>query len=123
MTYIFSIKGKIPAPTIIQVSEVTDSSALISWDSVDNVNEYRVWGRLLNESVTITTDVTGGITSIRLNNLLPNRQYGVTVSSLSMGVVVNTSDEVQFTTNPTSLNQSTVSMVTCNGKSENTANI
>ena len=122
MPYIFSIKG-IPAPTIIQVSEVTDSSALISWDSVDNVNEYRVWGRLLNESVTMTTDITGGITSIRLNNLLPNRQYGVTVSSLSMGVVVNTSDEVQFTTNPTSLNQSTVSMVTCNGKSENTANI
>ena len=122
MPYIFSIKG-IPAPTIIQVSEVTDSSALISWDSVDNVNEYRVWGRLLNESVTMTTDVTGGITSIRLNNLLPNRQYGVTVSSLSIGEVVNTSDEVQFTTNPTSLNQSTVSMVTCNGKSENTANI
>ena len=122
MPYIFSIKG-IPAPTITQVSEVTDSSALISWDSVDSVNEYRVWGRLLNESVTMTTDVTGGITSIRLNNLLPNRQYGVTVSSLSIGVVMNTSDEVQFTTNPTSLNQSTVSMVTCNGKSENTANI
>ena len=119
MPYIFSIKG-IPAPTIIQVSEVTDSSAVISWDGVDNVNEYRVWGRLLNESVTMTTDVTGGITSIRLNNLLPHRQYGVTVSSLSIGIVVNTSDEVQFTTNPTSLNQSTVPMVTCNGKSENT---
>ena len=109
MTYIFSIKG-ISAPTIIQVSEVTDSSALILWDSVDNVNEYRVWGRLFNESVTMTTDVTGGITSIRLNNLLPNRQYGVTVSSLSIGEVVNTSDEVQFTTNPTNLNQSTVSI-------------
>ena len=103
--HIFSIKV-ISAPTTVQVSEVTDSSALISWDGVDNVNEYQVQWRLLNENVTMTTDVTGGITSITLNNLLPNRQYGVTVSSLSIGVVVNTSAEVPFTTNPTSLTQS-----------------
>ena len=117
ISYIFSIKG-ISAPTSVRVSEVTDSSALISWDGVDDVNEYHVQWRLLNESVTMTTDVTGGITDITLNNLLPNRQYGVTVSSLSIvGVVVNSSTEVTFTTNPTSLTQSTDSMVTCNGRS------
>ena len=119
MPYIFSIKG-ISAPTSVQVSEVTDSSALISWDGVDNVNEYHVQWRLLNESVTMTTNVTGGITDVTLNNLLPNRQYGVTVSSLSIaGVVVNSSAEVTFTTNPTSPthDQSTDSIVTCNGRS------
>ena len=122
MPYIFSIKG-ISAPTSVQVSEVTDSSALISWDGVDNVNEYYVQWRLLNESVTMTTNVIGGITNIILNNLLPNRQYGVTVSSFSIaGVVVNSLAEVTFTTNPTSPPQPTDFMVTCtNGKSENTA--
>ena len=119
MPHIFSIKG-ISAPTTVQVSEVTDSSALISWHGVDNVNEYQVQWRLLNENVTMTTDVTGGITRITLNNLLPNRQYGVTVSSLTIGVVVNTSAEVPFTTSPTSVTQSTDSMITCNGKSKST---
>ena len=117
ISYIFSIKG-ISAPTSVRVSEVTDSSALILWDGVDDVNEYHVQWRLLNESVTMTTDVTGGITDIILNNLLSNRQYGVTVSSLSIArEVVNSSTEVTFTTNPTSLTQSTDSMVTCNGRS------
>ena len=120
MPYIFSIKG-ISAPTSVRVSEITDSSALISWDGVDNVNEYHVQWRLLNESVTMTTNVTGGITDVTLNNLLSNRQYEVTVSSLSIGVVVNASAEVTFTTNPTSPTQSADFMVTCNGKSENTA--
>ena len=65
-SHIFSIKG-ISAPTTVQVSEMTDSSAVI----------------------TMTTDVTEGMTNVTLNNLLPNRQYGVTVSSLSIGVVAS----------------------------------
>ena len=39
--------------------------------------------------ITMTTDVTEGMTNVTLNNLLPNRQYGVTVSSLSIGVVAS----------------------------------
>lgn len=50
----------------------------------------------------MTTDVTGGVNNATLRELGPNRQYGVSVSVLSSGVVVNTSTEVTFLTESTS---------------------
>ena len=89
------------------VSEVTSSSALVTWDIVDNVNEYQVQWRMLDGGVTMTTDVIGGINNATLRDLEPNRQYVVGVSSLSSGVVVNVSSEVLFVTDSTSSTEST----------------
>lgn len=70
------------------------------WNRVDNVTEYHVqWGQQ-NASVNLTQTVVGG-NNITLRDLLPSRQYGVSVSSLVAGVVKNTSHEVIFTTKPT----------------------
>ena len=82
----------------MRVSEVTSSSAVILWDIVDNVNEYRVEWRVLNEDVAMITDITGGINSATLSNLEPNTQYAVSVSSIGMGVE-STSANITFVTN------------------------
>ena len=92
----------IPAPSNVRISEVTTSSAVVTWDIVNNVNEYQVeWG-ILDGGVTMTTDVTGGINNATLRELEPNRQYAVGVSVLNNGVVVNSSTEVLFFTDSTS---------------------
>ena len=81
---------------------MTNSSVVVSWDIVDNVNEYQMEWRILDGGVVMTTDVIGGINSATLRDLEANRQYAVSVSSLNSGVVVNTSTEVLFLTNSTS---------------------
>ena len=83
---------------------MTTSSAVVTWDRVDNVNEYQVEWRILDGGVTMTTDVMGGINNTTLRDLEPNRQYGVSISVLNNGVVVNTSTEVTFLTDSTSTN-------------------
>ena len=59
---------------------------------------------MLNEDVTMITDITGGINRATLNDLEPNTQYAVSVSSIGTGVE-STSADIIFVTdslvNPT----------------------
>jgi len=92
-----SIKG-ILAPSNVRVSEVTNSSAVILWDIV---NEYRAKWRVLNDSIIMIKNITGGINSATVSDLEPNTQYAVSMSSIGMGVE-NTSADIIFVTNSTS---------------------
>ena len=66
------------APTGLGVSNITQTSATVSWNAVTGSTEYKVY---LNGTISSTTSSTNGT----LNGLSPDTQYTVEVSAVGPG--------------------------------------
>lgn len=86
-------------PPIVTVSNVTTSTALVSWNAVSGAS-YAVQYRPVGSPawITVTPNPIGN--SVLLNAVTDNTQYEVQVANICSGTQGNFSQPVQFTTLP-----------------------
>ncbi len=84
-------------PATVTVEQIGPNSAVVSWDAVEGVSQYRVSYNTVNDLATATpSDVN--TTSVTLQDLDPNTLYYVWVQSLCSETLVSDGRTATFTT-------------------------
>jgi len=94
------------APSNVRISAITCTSAVVSWDKVDDASGYEIQWRLIDDMIRSSGTVTlSGLRtySYTLDNLHVrfsiSRQYSVEVTSIQNRIRGGTSPVQMFTTN------------------------
>ena len=87
-------------PTIVEFSEITESSATLKWNKVAGATSYNVY--YTNVSTGFSTTATTTEDTITLTNLGKATNYKVKIRALNSGkkITGNYSDEFAFSTSP-----------------------
>jgi len=93
------------APSNVRISAITCTSAVVSWDKVDDASGYKIQWRLIDDVIRSSGTATLSGLRYTLDNLrVPfseniSRQYSVQVTSIQNGIEGGTSPVQMFTTN------------------------